>query len=211
MESILKDITAVVGVTGCFVCNSEGQVLASALPELFDETILSTVGQTTAQTVAGLATARRRKVGDMDLLYREGRVITKNLGKNCLCILCVRNINVPLLNLTANLATRKLTERLKAPSLAKTEVKAPSRPRVPSKLTVDGTFFAQMEHELTKVMGPVAPLIIDDEVAALDADKGSFPRDRVIELVEKVSTEIADEDKRAGFQQTMLEAMETLR
>jgi predicted regulator of Ras-like GTPase activity (Roadblock/LC7/MglB family) len=67
MEDILKDINAVMGVTGSFVCNGEGQVLASALPELFDKTILSTVGRTMAQTMAGLAIARRRKIGDDEL------------------------------------------------------------------------------------------------------------------------------------------------
>ncbi len=211
MKSILEDINAVVGVTGCFICNGEGQVLASALPKLFDETILPTVGQTMAQTMAGLATARRRKIDDIDLVYDQSRLIIKNLGEGCLYILCVRNINVPLLNLTANLGVRKLTERLKALSSAETKVKAPDRAKVAPTLTVDGTFFTQMEHELTKVMGPVATLIIDDEVAALDADKDAFPRHRVAALVEKVSSEIADERKRANFQQAMLKAIETLR
>jgi hypothetical protein len=108
LESILKDINAVLGVTGCFVCNGEGQVSASALPDLFDEATLSTVGRTMAQTMAGLATARRRKIGDIDLAYDQGRLIAKNLGEDCLCILCVCNINVPLLNLTANVAAKKL-------------------------------------------------------------------------------------------------------
>jgi predicted regulator of Ras-like GTPase activity (Roadblock/LC7/MglB family) len=112
MENILKDINAVVGVTGCFICSDQGQVLASALPELFDGTILSTVGRIMTQTMAGLATARRRKVGDIDLIYNQGRLIAKDLGEGCLCILCVRNINVPLLNLTANLAARKLREKM---------------------------------------------------------------------------------------------------
>ena len=211
MKSILEDISAVVGVTGCFICNGEGQVLASAMPDLFDETILSTVARTMAQTMAGLATARRRKASDIDLIYHQGRLIAKNVGEGCLCILCARNINVPLLNLTANLGSRKLTEILKALGPAETKVKAPDRARVTPTLTVNGTFFAQMEHELTKVMGPVATLIIDDEVAALGADKDAFPRDRMAELVEKVSSEIADERKRANFQQSMLEATKTLR
>ena len=209
MESILENITAIVGVTGCFVCDSEGEVLASVLPDVFGEAAL-TAGRTAMQTVLGLQTTRRRRVNDLDLLYREGRIIVKSLGEGCLCILCVRNINVPLLNLTANLAVRKLTKRLKALSPAETKVKALG-PAIPPELTVDGTFFAQIEHELTKVMGPVATLIIDDEVAALGADKDSFPRDRVAELVEKVSSEITDKDKRAMFQQIMLEAMGTLR
>ncbi len=112
MEDILKDINAVVGVTGSFVCNGEGQVLASAPPDLYDEIILSTVGRTMAQTMAGLATARRRKIGDIDLVYDQGRLIAKNLGEGCLCILCVRNINVPLLNLTANVAAKKLKAQI---------------------------------------------------------------------------------------------------
>ena len=202
MKNILEDINAVVGVTGCFVCGSEGEVLASMLPGVFDGEAVSAAGWTAMQTVLGLQTTRRRRVNELDLLYREGRIIVKSLGEGCLGILCVRNINIPLLNLTANLAARKLKTKLKAPSPAE---------KVPPELTIDGTFFAQMEHELTKVMGPVATLVIDDEMAALGAAKDSFPRDRVAELVEKISAEITDEGKRASFQQTMLEAMGTFR
>ncbi|TEU17854.1 MAG: roadblock/LC7 domain-containing protein [Anaerolineales bacterium] len=207
MESILEHINAVVGVTGCFVCDSEGEVLASVVPGVFDGEVVSSVGRTAMQTILGLQTTRRRRVNDLDLLYREGRIVVKSLREGCLCILCVRNINVPLLNLTANLAVKKLRERLKAPSPAK--MKAPGR-AIPPELAVDGTFFAQMEHELTKILGPIATMIMDDEVAALGAAKDSFPRDRLAELVEKISAEIADEDKRASFQQTVLKAIETL-
>ena len=121
MEDILKDISAVVGVTGCFVCNGEGQVSASALPELFDETMLSTVGRTMAETMAGLATALQRKISDIDLVYDQGRLIAKNLGEGCLCILCVRHINVPLLNLTANMAVKKLGAKIADKESERTE------------------------------------------------------------------------------------------
>ncbi len=113
MEEILRDVNAVVGVTGSFVCDDEGRVLAQALPNVFDAEMLSPVGRTLAQTIAGLETTNRRKVGDIDLLYEQGRLIVKNLGDGCLCVLCVRRINVPLLNLTANVAARKLSERIK--------------------------------------------------------------------------------------------------
>jgi len=113
MDRILQDINRVVGVTGSFVCDGEGMVLARALPSVFDGATLSTVARIAAQTIAGLETARRRKVTDLDLVYGDGRLVVKNLGNGCLCILCVRNINVPLLNLTANLAARKLSERIK--------------------------------------------------------------------------------------------------
>lgn len=113
MDRILQDVNGVVGVTGSFVCDGEGKVLAQALPSVFDGATLSTVARIAAQTLAGLETARRRKVTDLDLVYGDGRLVVKNLKNGCLCILCVRNINVPLLNLTANLAARKLSERIK--------------------------------------------------------------------------------------------------
>ena len=113
METVLKDVNAVIGVTGSFVCDAEGQVLVRSLPGVFDEASLSLTGQTMTQTIAGLKITRRRKVGDIDLLYGAGRLVVKNLQEGCLCILCMRHINVPLLNLTANLAAKKLTAMLK--------------------------------------------------------------------------------------------------
>jgi len=147
MEDILKDINAVIGVTGSFVCNSEGQVSASALPDLFDETTLSTVGQIMAQTIAGMATARRRKIGDIDLVYDQGRLIAKNLEEGCLCILCVRNINVPLLNLTANVAAKKLKAQIEA------KKKEPKRTEatpggLPDALRAMSDFIEQLMQEL---------------------------------------------------------------
>ena len=203
MEYILKDINAVSGVTGCFVCNSEGQVLASALPNLFDETILSTVGRTMAQTMVGLAIARRRKIVDIDLVYDQGRLIAKNLREGCLCILCLRNINMPLLNLTANVAAKKLAAKLKGggkPS-SRREAKAPTGP------PVDAAFLGQLEQELAREIGPMAALVIDEEIEALGEGREFFPWDKVTHLVEKVSTEIADEGKRLRFTEATLQAL----
>ena len=108
MENILKDINAVMGVNGSFVCDVDGQVLSSLLPENFDDHLLSPVGRTMAQTIGGVELSRRRKMGELDLLYRDARVIVKNLRVGYLCILCEPTINVPLLNLTANVAAKKL-------------------------------------------------------------------------------------------------------
>jgi predicted regulator of Ras-like GTPase activity (Roadblock/LC7/MglB family) len=128
METILKDINAVVGVTGSFVCDDEGHIMARLMPDIFDENLLSPVARTIAQTIAGLKVARRRKVGDVDLLYDQGRLIVKSLEEGCLCILCVKRINVPLLNLTANLAAKKLEEKLKGPKPARPVAKVEAKP-----------------------------------------------------------------------------------
>lgn len=115
METILGDINAVVGVTGSFVCNGEGQIVAKVMPNSFDDNLLSPVGRTMAQTIAGLKIAQRCKIGDVDLVYDEGRVIVKCIDEGYLCILCVKRVNTPLLNLTVNVAAKKLEEKFKEP------------------------------------------------------------------------------------------------
>jgi predicted regulator of Ras-like GTPase activity (Roadblock/LC7/MglB family) len=117
METILKDINAVVGVTGSFVCDGEGQIVARLMPNVFDEALLSPVGRTMAQTIAGLKIAQRCKIGDVDLVYDEGRLIVKSVDEGCLCILCVKRVNTPLLTLTLNVAAKKLEEKFKEPKL----------------------------------------------------------------------------------------------
>jgi predicted regulator of Ras-like GTPase activity (Roadblock/LC7/MglB family) len=126
MERVLQDVNAVVGVTGSFVCNTEGTLVARALPSVFDEGSFLPAARTILQTIEGLETTRRRRVHEIDLVFGEGRMVVKNLRVGCVYILCVRTINVPLLNLTANVAARKLTEMLKErePSLPS----APARP-----------------------------------------------------------------------------------
>ena len=57
----------------------------------------------------------------------------------------------------------------------------------------------------------MAALLIDEGVEALSESRESFPLGKAANLVEKVSSEIADEGKRANFQRAMLEAIKTLR
>ncbi len=128
METILKDINAVVGVMGSFVCDGEGQIVARLMLNVFDEDLLSPVGRTMAQTIAGLKIAQRCKIGDIDLVYDEGRLIVKSVDEGCLCILCVKRVNTPLLNLTLNVAAKKLEEKFKEPEPAPPVVEAEAEP-----------------------------------------------------------------------------------
>jgi len=215
MENILKDINAVVGVMGSFVCDDDGQVLARLLPDILDEASLSPVGRTMAQTVTGLRLARRRKVNSVDLVYREGRLVVKNLRGGCLCILCTPTINFPLLNLTANVAARKVAKQIRANQAAPVEGSAPSdlktRPlqSVPDYAgpTLNSTFFLEVEQDLTRLMGPMAAFVIEEQIATLGATRGAFPLDKADQLVERLATQIDDEDKRSRFQQIALEIL----
>lgn len=168
MQEILEGICAVVGVTGCFVCDGEGQLLASSLTKAFDSSTLSLVGRTLSQTTAGLVTVRRRKVQEMDLVYGDGRVVVKPLREGCLCILCVRGINVPLLNLTANLAAKKLAERMK---------------ERPAEAQAEETESISMEPVAAKIAGAYPDVV--SHVLELDRSLADEERDSVLMAVGK--------------------------
>jgi predicted regulator of Ras-like GTPase activity (Roadblock/LC7/MglB family) len=159
MEDILTDIGAVLGVTGCFVCDVDGQILASTLSDLLAEGDLSTVGRTISQTTAGLVTARRRKVQEIDLLYSEGRMVVKPLREGCLCVLCTRNMNVPLLNLTVDVAARKLSEEIK-------REKEPPPPAEPEGIPLD-----EILHTVVDAYPDLVSPVMDFEQTLAEKDR----------------------------------------
>ena len=125
MQSLLSEVNAVIGVTGSFVGDRKGRILARALPSVYDDRSLEIVARTMMQTFTGLEMARRRKVGDIDMLFREGRLIMKPFSEGCLGIVCVPRFNVALLNLTANVTLRKIHEELKQKAAAQVEAVGP--------------------------------------------------------------------------------------
>jgi hypothetical protein len=80
----------------------------------------------------------------------------------------------------------------------------PDHANEPPPSTLDGRFFSQVELELARAIGPLAEIIVDDELAAMGEKRAGFHRDRAAELVERVSLAIRDETKRVKFQSAML-------
>lgn len=86
-----------------------------------------------------------------------------------------------------------------------------AKPTTPIRTTVDGVFFENIEKEFVRVVGPIGPILIEEEIANLDESREKFPRDKVSSLVERVSAQIPDEKKRVNFQRIILQAIQGLR
>lgn len=84
------------------------------------------------------------------------------------------------------------------------------KPKAPPRPTINGGFFARLDEEFVDVLGPLGTVIIDEVIAALGETRESFPRDKVAELVEQVSAEIADEGKQVRFQEIVLDMLKNL-
>ena len=76
-----------------------------------------------------------------------------------------------------------------------------------SREIADEVFFEQLTFIFTEVMGPLAPMIIDDEIRLLGEAKATFPQGKAAELVERISMEISDGAKRAQFQKQMVSVL----
>jgi hypothetical protein len=71
------------------------------------------------------------------------------------------------------------------------------------KKNVNGNFFPYIENALKKLMGPIAPIIIDDIIAEIGESKESFPQEMVDKFLESIVAEIPDMAKRAEFHKIM--------
>jgi predicted regulator of Ras-like GTPase activity (Roadblock/LC7/MglB family) len=163
MEAILKEINGVIGVTGSFVCLNDASIAAQAVPASFDAAGVALAARIANQTFQALETSGQR-IAEADLSFDQARVVLKNLRVGVLVILCARTINLPLLNLTANAAIRKLTEELK-PVKASVKVPAAAPPAsepVPAILptpTVSAPIhplFVELESEWQQIMSAAA-------------------------------------------------------
>lgn len=87
---------------------------------------------------------------------------------------------------------------------------APARPEntSPNKFEVippfvSNGFFESMARALVEALGPMASIIIQDQIAAMGESKNAFPKVRLTQLIDEASREIANEGMKIQFQQLM--------
>ena len=71
-------------------------------------------------------------------------------------------------------------------------------------IPVDSDFFRYLVEELAQAVGPIASVIIEDEVHDLGHDVKTFPSYLVAELVDRLAGEIRREEKKSVFIKNMV-------
>ncbi len=84
--------------------------------------------------------------------------------------------------------------------LEKGEVQRPVK-----KKWVGENFFITIENELRKVIGPVAPFLIDDTLTEFKETRDSLPQDQALSFIEAVGEEIPNAPKAKEFVRVMRE------
>jgi hypothetical protein len=71
-------------------------------------------------------------------------------------------------------------------------------------IPADGDFFRNLLEELALAIGPIASVLIEDEIQDLGHDVNTFPSYLVTELVDRLAGEIRREEKKAVFLKNMV-------
>jgi predicted regulator of Ras-like GTPase activity (Roadblock/LC7/MglB family) len=129
LEDHLREAITAVGVQGALLTSAEGELLASVMPTAFEQARLH---QMTAQLARALVALERskRKTIELDLTFREMRLLVRTLRPGYLVLLVQRNANLPLINLSLGPVVKKIAAELKvkpaaAEPLAEAETVAP--------------------------------------------------------------------------------------
>ena len=75
---------------------------------------------------------------------------------------------------------------------------------------VSREFLGYMTSRLTEAAGPMAPVIVQDQISFLGESLEAFPKSRLKELLERVSEEILDENLRKSFHNSMAHEIQSL-
>ncbi len=65
----------------------------------------------------------------------------------------------------------------------------------------------ELEAALCRAIGPIAPILLGEQMRAMGESAGSFPRKRLAELGERLSSEVPEGPRRRAFKQTLLELL----
>ena len=79
------------------------------------------------------------------------------------------------------------------------------------KKLVPESFFKVLNDELTKLIGPVAPYLVEDTLWEMEIKIENCDVKKIPEIIEAISEEIPDEMKRVEFQKVMLSEMKKVK
>ena len=146
MQDILQHINSVEGVIGSAVFSEKGEVLVHAFPALIDAAALKMAANLTLECAYGLQIAQTMDL--LDLRYAEGRILIKAFPGAMLCLLCSKTINMQVLSITLNLASKKLESQLPKEPTAPEPAAAQSSQ--PDAATADGKLRLTISHLANK-------------------------------------------------------------
>lgn len=123
MQHLLEQINSLPGVVGSFVRSETGEVLAHAFPPFFEVSVLREAADCLSAISSGLNGCQGPEL--LDFRFAEGRILVRPLADVQLMLLCTKEVNLQVLNMSLNVAIKKLEKLLtEAPAVAEPPLSA---------------------------------------------------------------------------------------
>jgi predicted regulator of Ras-like GTPase activity (Roadblock/LC7/MglB family) len=113
MQAVLTQINTVPGIVGSMICDEDGRLAARVFPQLFDNSMMEEAAAALADSILGL----QGMTGGIDMIdfrYSDARIVIRPMSEAILFLLCTKTVNMQLLAISLNVATKKLEKLFEA-------------------------------------------------------------------------------------------------
>lgn len=121
IEQRFAEIGAVEGVTGSFICDNSGRMIASSFGNDVDITPIRDVAGELVHTAAVLDRVGE-SVRELDFTYPGSRLLVRDLDDSLLVVLCEPQVEIAMLRITLNVAATQLKDDAELRSLLEDSV-----------------------------------------------------------------------------------------
>jgi len=111
MENILKEINELTGVRGSFLCDVNGKVLSTAMPESYAKAV-ENIGREVFQVIA-LLQMLGEDTDILDFLFSDGRILVNGMKDLSLIVFCEPDVDISMLRLKSNVSLAEIRRNVR--------------------------------------------------------------------------------------------------
>lgn len=139
METVLRSVVTSPGVIGGMIADDTGQLLVRSMPDMYDSSQLARVGTLLVEQQFGLEEATGG-VRQAEIRFELGKLIARTAGERSLVLLCEPGVNLQVLSIALNVASKKLEKMPAQPVLQQAAASQPSQLTPPLQSGTGWTF-----------------------------------------------------------------------
>ncbi len=225
MEALLKEISTLSGVVGAFIYSRKYGIISRSLLSIFKDQNLIKLGN---QLQRAFVISEKSKLGldFFEISYEGARLLCKPFGRNAgLFLICEPDVNMALLNMSINVISDDLAEKIaavktqpKAASASEEKVKStdpgtrtqetqkPDKPSVKPKQLMQSNEMGPVLHEIQDafidVIGPMGKIIMKRWMKVW-IKQGQADMPGIPALIQMLSEQLDDAQGKAKFMENL--------
>lgn len=203
MLSAMNALNKKLGIFGYWIISNEGKITYKNVPGAYVVTDL-VESSILIIDVFNMLEEKNRNVSWMEFSFSLYKILIRRSRLGMVISLCIKDAPFSEIMEEMNLISDDVDRMIAGDSL---------RDRFQKELDsnlVKTEFFSIMQRSLADEIGPVAQLLINEKIKEMGLTTKNFPRNRVLELLDKVSLIKEDVGGRRGFKRDMMLALRLL-